>query len=169
MGPSWAILGPSWSHLGSIWRSSRGQDWNLTSQNARNGVRPVVPRRGLNPAALRRRASSVLDSTKELSKVLFRGVRPRRGRSSNLRPGFPTWCPDRLKTVKKPWFLRYFRFIGYFDIIYHIRDRILTILGLSWAILGRLGAILGRSWAILGPSWGDLGGILGHLGPQIGA
>ena len=54
LGPSWAILGPSWSHLGSIWRSSRGQDWNLTSQNSRNGVRPVVPRRGLNPAALRR-------------------------------------------------------------------------------------------------------------------
>ena len=87
------------------------------------------------------------------------GVLTRRGRDS---PSSPIWGLNRLKTVKKPWFLRHFRFIGYLDIIHHIKDRILTILGLSWAILG-------PSWAVLGPSWGDLGRSWGHLGAILGA
>ena len=78
------------------------------------------------------------------------------------RPGLHPGPPWGLKIVKKPWFLRHVRFIGYLDIIHHIKDRIITIFGPSWAILG-------PSWAVLGPSWGDLGRSWGHLGAILGA
>ena len=54
---------------------------------ASNGVRPVLPRRGLNPAALREAdAGAVLDAAPKTSKKVPPAGRPRRGWSSNLRP-----------------------------------------------------------------------------------
>ena len=65
-----AVLGPAWGPSWDILEPSWDQDWNFKPQRARNGVRPVVPRRGLNPAALREaEAGAVLDPTQEPSKV----------------------------------------------------------------------------------------------------
>ena len=114
-----------------------------------------------NPAALREaEAGAVLDLPPGALKSSLPGVRPRRGRR-------PSCCHLGAQIGLKPskshgFFLRHFRFIGYLDIIHHIKDRIITILGPSWAILG-------PSWAVLGPSWGDLGRSWGHLGTILAA
>ena len=121
-----------------------------SSASPRNPRHPSGPRRGrealtIRPHSAVAEAGTVLNPHKELSKSSLPGVRPRRGRD---RLAFPFWSLNRLKTFKKQWFLRHFRFIGYLDINHHIKDLIITILG--------------PSWAVLGPSWCEVGNSPGY-------
>ena len=101
---------------------------------ARNGVRPVLPRRGLNPAARRSRCRDRAEPNSGASKKVSPGSAPRRGfRQTFVGPSSQRLAPRRgpelqmrgasPKIVKNLWF-----FIGFYMIrqVAEIRNLIIS-------------------------------------------
>ena len=167
MGPSWATLGPSWGHLGAILGPSGVHQGVRTGTSHRRMLGMECGRWfpagvSIRPHSAGERAPCQI-TNQELSKVLFRWSQPAEAGRPGFVQDFQLGAQIGLKPSKNNCFYGIFApSANYLDIIHHIKNHIITILGSSWAILG-------PSWAVLGPSWGDLERSWGHLGAILGA